>query len=589
MTPPVANELVPFDEILGEFSALLAALAVATGEPLDQIIGDLVLEDRDGLADDSGLQLAGSDAPLAPEVAESAALSALGRPLAIPSIGTYIPSSIRTDIPEYPASAIQVGSFPGSNRDLALAFARASSGGDERTSLPRAAGGPPASGSDALSGLSPGATNSDSGESGPNTANGAFGESSPGPGVANGASGEGAPGSDIADDAPSDGEPGDDAPSDGTPGEGGSSPDSSDGPGDNGATRGRLIGTPFDDIFPMADHGNFQALEFIDGGEGVNTILGTEGNDVLNFRAPDAAVLINIALIDGGRGNDTIIGTGNDDVIHGGRGNDVLFGESGNDSLNGGDSDDILDGGDGDDTLDGNDGDDILFGGAGNDILTGNDGDDILQGGSGDDIFIVRGRTDGTDHFDGGPGSDTIRGTDNDDILYVLDRFANINFIEFIDGREGFDTIFGTDGNDVLDFRAPDAPMLISIERIDGGGGNDTIFGTGGEDVVHGGRGHDVLWGGAGNDILTGGTGNDIFVFRPGDGNNLITDFNSRDIVRLEGFATADVADAVWDGSNSRLVAGSGFDQVNVTLQGYALTDGQLSIVPVFDSSQMTT
>jgi Ca2+-binding RTX toxin-like protein len=98
-----------------------------------------------------------------------------------------------------------------------------------------------------------------------------------------------------------------------------------------------------------------------------------------------------------------------------------------------------------------------------------------------------------------------------------------------------------------------------------------------------------VLWGGGGNDILTGGTGDDIFVFRPGDGNNLITDFSRRDIIRLEGFAPSDVADAMWDGFNSMLAAGSGSDQVNITIQGYAVTDGQLLIVPPFDSSQMIT
>jgi hypothetical protein len=37
------------------------------------------------------------------------------------------------------------------------------------------------------------------------------------------------------------------------------------------------------------------------------------------------------------------------------------------------------------------------------------------------------------------------------------------------------------------------------------------------------------------------------------------------------------------------LAAGSGSDQVNITIQGYAVTDGQLLVVPAFDSSQMVT
>lgn len=54
-------------------------------------------------------------------------------------------------------------------------------------------------------------------------------------------------------------------------------------------------------------------------------------------------------------------------------------------------------------------------------------------------------------------------------------------------------------------------------DSIDGGAGDDTIMGNGGDDT---------LTGGADDDVLTGGAGNDVFVYAPGDGDDIITDFN---------------------------------------------------------------
>jgi Ca2+-binding RTX toxin-like protein len=62
-------------------------------------------------------------------------------------------------------------------------------------------------------------------------------------------------------------------------------------------------------------------------------------------------------------------------------------------------------------------------------------------------------------------------------------------------------------------------------DTINSGGGNDTINGGGGNDVLNGGAGNDRLIGGPGNDLMMGGSGNDTFVFQPGFGNDVITDF----------------------------------------------------------------
>ncbi len=82
-------------------------------------------------------------------------------------------------------------------------------------------------------------------------------------------------------------------------------------------------------------------IELIDGGLGVNTILGTQARNRLNFSATE---LLNIQKIDGGAGNDHITGSLASDVLVGGIGNDVLNGGGGSDSY-------LFSAGDGQDTL----------------------------------------------------------------------------------------------------------------------------------------------------------------------------------------------------------------------------------------------
>ena len=94
----------------------------------------------------------------------------------------------------------------------------------------------------------------------------------------------------------------------------------------------------------------------------------------------------------------------------------------------------------------------------------------------------------------------------------------------------------------------------------------NTLGGTAGDDVLSGFAGNETLLGGAGNDILTGGEGNDLFVFRPGDGADVIADFaaggGSDDIIDLLTFdaATASlaIAHATQLGSDTLIDFGEG-------------------------------
>ncbi len=93
-------------------------------------------------------------------------------------------------------------------------------------------------------------------------------------------------------------------------------------------------------------------------------------------------------------------------------------------------------------------------------------------------------------------------------------------------GQEGNDVLVGWGGNDVLH----------------GGPGNDTLHGGYGKDTLYGGPGDDTLLGGPGMDTLHGGSGNDVFVFRPGDGNDRITDYSPGDHMLFIGASAETVS-----------------------------------------------
>lgn len=94
-------------------------------------------------------------------------------------------------------------------------------------------------------------------------------------------------------------------------------------------------------------------------------------------------------------------------------------------------------------------------------------------------------------------------------------------------------------------------------DLIDGGEGNDTLHGGQGNDEVRGGTGDDLIIGGTDHGRLTwdkdlsvrigdnlyGGDGNDTYLYKKGDGVDLIWDFQAgRDVIRLSDYTLADVA-----------------------------------------------
>jgi len=185
-------------------------------------------------------------------------------------------------------------------------------------------------------------------------------------------------------------------------------------------------------------------------------------------------------------------------------------------------------------TILGGDGDDTISGGESDDLIEGGTGNDLLQGGTGDD------------RIDGGDGNDNILGGAGDDLLT---------------GGIGSDTIRGGAGDDT----------------ITGASGKDSLSGGAGDDVLDGGSGNDRLSGGRGDDTLTGGTGRDTFIFRPGDGDDRVTDFvDTQDRANVGAFDFTGFADMLTEATLSSVAGGVRIDfdtGDSLTLNGVALAN----------------
>jgi Ca2+-binding RTX toxin-like protein len=143
---------------------------------------------------------------------------------------------------------------------------------------------------------------------------------------------------------------------------------------------------------------------------------------------------------------------------------------------------------------------------SGNDRIVGSAQEDTLLGFAGNDVISGKG---GGDKLLGGAGKDRLAGTGGDDVL---------------NGGAHGDALTGGGGAD----------------KLFGGAGKDQLAGGGGRDVLKGGDRGDVLAGGAGADTLVGGAGWDHFVFRRGDGRDVIKDFrNNVDKIVIASGASA--------------------------------------------------
>ena len=192
-------------------------------------------------------------------------------------------------------------------------------------------------------------------------------------------------------------------------------------------------------------------------------------------------------------------------------------------------------GSDFDDTIAGNDGANLLRGYNGSDTLIGGGGNDNLQGGVGSDIFV----------FEGNSGHDLITDfTDGEDSIEIsgIESFADLQALFTQSGNDVVISLSSADSitlsnTQVSDLSADDFDGLTDPDMyLPGTEGRDVLIGGSGNDTISGRGGNDTIHGAGGNDSLNGGLGSDEFIFNPGDGHDVIYNFDPYvDIINAGG------------------------------------------------------
>ncbi|RYV03261.1 hypothetical protein SOPP22_05830 [Shewanella sp. OPT22] len=309
----------------------------------------------------------------------------------------------------------------------------------------------------------------------------------------------------------------------------------------------------------------------IDGADGIDSIYGGGGDDVITLKAGtvdggenaegskygDVLVVasgqnINVKLqasLEGitsnygqiyATGIETVLGNDNDNTIIGDGSSNRLIDGAGNDNIQGkGGNDTLISSADGSK--------DVFDGGAGDDIFITQQEteheysilEDTFHGGDGNDIFILNRKENNLgNHIFGDDGVDTvtfqsldkgvfvrhtdkngIEQTDGDRVRVTLHNYheiASLNSIENIIGSnndiEG-DKLFGGNATDIFTALA----------------GDDVIKGYGGDDLLDGGEGHDTIEGGEGSDTIVGDL-DDILL----DGGSNAHDSNDVDTLQIK-------------------------------------------------------
>lgn len=162
-------------------------------------------------------------------------------------------------------------------------------------------------------------------------------------------------------------------------------------------------------------------------------------------------------------------------------------------------------------------GNDRLTGGSSDDVFDGGPGDDMLDGLGGDDIFWASGELDGHDTYNGGPGYDYIS-YDLRSASLALNACVSSGEVGCAEDECACEPSGEADEQDLIvnieDITAGSGDDVLRgtdvAESLSGGPGDDTLHGLGGTDVLYGERGADVLDGGDDADYCDGGTSDEM-------------------------------------------------------------------------------
>ena len=314
--------------------------------------------------------------------------------------------------------------------------------------------------------------------------------------------------------------------------------------------------------------------------------------------------------INGNKGNDNIQSPGGYVTIHGGNGDDYLtknaivwsysdgsssveythngtiYGDAGNDTIYNNHSDNgLMDSGSGDDEITSNKSNNVtMIGGTGNDTIN-NFGSTVLyKYAKGDGNDIIRGFSE-TDTLEITSGNYTTARSGADFLVKVGSNKITIkdaiNFKVNIKNAAGaLKNYKGKDSRIILDSRDNYIVNSNSNVTIDSGAGDDSIRNNGDSITIDAGRGNDSIGNYGSNITITAGLGNDsinndeesknvLFKYTAGDGNDIITGFNSTSTLSIAGSSYTSVANdddiIITVGKNNITLVGAGnLDYINV-------------------------
>ena len=330
----------------------------------------------------------------------------------------------------------------------------------------------------------------------------------------------------------------------------------------------------------------------IDIGTSEKLVLNANGGNDSFSATGNLAALIGIT-VDGGAGNDTILGSNGVDLLLGGDDNDFVDGQQGNDTAVLGAGDDVFqwDPGDGSDTVEGRAGNDtMVFNGSGaaeifeasanggrtrftrnvgaivmdlDDVeaidvnALGNTDTSIVDDLSGTDVAkidIDQAGTLGGTAGDGQADAVVVNGTNGADIIDVFGAGTSVSVVGLaaqvnIANAEGANdalTVNALGGNDSV--TATTLPAGVIKLTIDGGAGDDQLLGSQGADTILGGADDDFVFGDNGNDLALMGAGDDAFQWNPGDGNDTLEGQDGSDTMLFFGANVDENIDIVANG-----------------------------------------
>ncbi|MGR9503742.1 calcium-binding protein [Rhizobium leguminosarum] len=227
----------------------------------------------------------------------------------------------------------------------------------------------------------------------------------------------------------------------------------------------------------------------------------------------------------------------------------------------------------------GTSGADSLEGTMSDDLIIGLAGADSLSGGFGDDVYI----------YTNGQGNDVINdGVNMSNEVDVL-RLTNLTAADVTAARNGVNltlTIIATGelitvqkqflsdgywGIEKIEFSDGTSWNREAILEIGANHDVPTVIGTSADDTLNGTYDNDIFDGGQGNDVLVGARGSDKYLYRLGDGSDLIDEvdwLNDVDTLKLININSSDVV-AVHNGVNLQITITSTGDVITVKDQWY--------------------